>query len=212
MATSLLTRRKTSPSADDKCYEWKADPMNSMNPGRDFECYDRSLLLVDDDEILTRVLERALSTRGFDVTQATTVDDALHAIALAPPAYAVIDLSIAGRSGLDVAGALNQARPDAHFIIMSGFGTLETAVAAAKLGAVDYLVKPARIDDIIAALRPGAVVAPAEPDALLTPDRVRWEHIRSVFTQCEQNVSETARRLSMHRRTLQRVLGRGAPA
>ena len=170
-----------------------------------------SLLLVDDDDSLRRVLDLALSRRGFAVTQAGSVEEALANIAIAAPAYAVIDLSLGDGSGLEVAARLRASRPDVRFIILTGYGTIATAVAATRLGAIDFLVKPALADEIVAALlaKPGS--RPAPPPLAMTAGRMRWEHIQHIFKISDCNVSETARQLSMHRRTLQRVLMRGAP-
>jgi two-component system, response regulator RegA len=183
----------------------------SLKYSSETDCADKSLMLVDDDDSLRHVLDVALSRRGFAVTQAGSVEEALANIAIGAPAYAVIDLSLGDGCGLEVAERLHASRPDARFIILSGYGTIATAVAATKLGAIDFLVKPALADEIVAALRAEPGRRPAPPPLAMTAGRVRWEHIQHVFRASDRNVSETARQLSMHRRTLQRVLSRGAP-
>lgn len=171
----------------------------------------RTLLLVDDDAPLRERLARALAQRGFAVSVADSVRTGEHAARSQPPAYAVVDLRLGDGSGLDVVAALRRARTDVRVVMLTGYGNLATAVAAVKAGAVDYLPKPADADSIVAALlaeKGGLPPPPAEP---MSADRVRWEHIQRVYEQCERNVSETARRLRMHRRTLQRILGKHAP-
>ncbi len=172
---------------------------------------DRTLLIVDDDEPLRRRLQRAMEQRGYDVTTADSVAGGIAAAAAAPPAYAVVDLRLGDGSGLDVVAALRKARPGARIIVLTGYGNIATAVAAVKAGAVDYLPKPADADQIAAALEAGERPLPLPPENPMSADRVRWEHIQRVYEQCERNVSETARRLNMHRRTLQRILNKYAP-
>ena len=172
---------------------------------------DRTLLLVDDDEPFRRRLARAMEKRGFEVTAVDTVDAGLAAVTRAPPAHAVVDLRLGDGNGLDLVEALREARPDARAIVLTGYGAIATAVAAVKIGAVDYLSKPADADDIEAALLARGEGKPAPPENPMSADRVRWEHIQRVFELCDRNVSETARRLNMHRRTLQRILAKHAP-
>ncbi|MDB5439160.1 MAG: two component transcriptional regulator, Fis family [Caulobacteraceae bacterium] len=172
---------------------------------------DRSLLLLDDDMALRTRLGRALEQRGFDVTLAGGVSEALTAVAASAPAFAVIDMRLADGLGLKVVEALRDARPDAKMIMLTGYGNIATAVAAVKAGAVDYLAKPADADDVAKALLAQAGEAPIAPENPMSADRVRWEHIQRVYELCGQNVSETARRLNMHRRTLQRILAKRAP-
>jgi two-component system response regulator RegA len=173
---------------------------------------DRSLLLVDDDAALRSRLGRALETRGFTVTLAGSVADAVVAVEAAPPAFAVLDLRLDDGSGLTIVDAVRAARPDARIVMLTGYGNIASAVAAVKAGAIDYLAKPADADDVVKALTvsPGAETPPP-PENPMSADRVRWEHIQRVFELCGQNVSETARRLGMHRRTLQRILVKRAP-
>jgi two-component system response regulator RegA len=128
-----------------------------------------------------------------------------------PPAYAVIDLRLEDGNGLDVVEALREARPESRIVVLTGYGAIATAVAAVKIGATDYLSKPADADDIEAALLARDDQKPPPPDNPMSADRVRWEHIQRVFELCDRNVSETARRLNMHRRTLQRILAKRSP-
>ncbi|MFY7777961.1 MAG: ActR/PrrA/RegA family redox response regulator transcription factor [Elstera sp.] len=172
----------------------------------------RSLLLVDDDLPLLTRLARAMEKRGFDVRTASTVAEGIRLAQEAPPNYAVVDLRLTDGNGLDVVAALRDAREDMRIVMMTGYGNIATAVAAVKAGAVDYLPKPADADAIEAALRVGEGTSlPPPPDLPMSAERVRWEHIQRVFEQCDRNVSETARRLRMHRRTLQRILAKHAP-
>ena len=172
---------------------------------------DRSLLLVDDDVAFLTRLERAMEKRGFSVRVAGTVASGLAAVSASPPAYAVVDLRLEDGNGLDVVSALHQRRPDARAVVLTGYGNIATAVTAVKLGAVDYLSKPADADDVINALLATGEDRPEPPENPMSADRVRWEHIQRVYELCDRNVSETARRLSMHRRTLQRILAKRAP-
>ncbi|MEO8927613.1 MAG: ActR/PrrA/RegA family redox response regulator transcription factor [Caulobacteraceae bacterium] len=173
---------------------------------------DKSLLLLDDDAVLRARLGRALEARGFTATLVESVSKAAEAVRASPPAFAVLDMRLEDGSGLKVVEILRQARPSARIIMLTGYGNIATAVAAVKAGAVDYLSKPADADDVVKALLAAhAGVAPSPPDNPMSADRVRWEHIQRVFELCDRNVSETARRLSMHRRTLQRILAKRAP-
>jgi two-component system response regulator RegA len=172
---------------------------------------DNSLLLVDDDEPFLRRLARAMEKRGFAPEAVETVA-AGKAIATArPPAYAVIDLRLEDGNGLDVVEVLREKRPDARIVVLTGYGAIATAVAAVKIGATDYLSKPADANDVMAALLANADDRPPPPENPMSADRVRWEHIQRVFELCDRNVSETARRLNMHRRTLQRILAKRSP-
>lgn len=172
---------------------------------------DRTLLLVDDDEAFVKRLARAMDKRGFQTETAQTVE-AGKAIAMArPPAYAVVDLRLGDGNGLDVVEALHERRPDCRVVVLTGYGAIATAVAAVKIGAIDYLSKPADANDVMNALLAGAEVHAPLTDNLMSADRVRWEHIQRVYEMCDRNVSETARRLSMHRRTLQRILAKRSP-
>jgi two-component system response regulator RegA len=172
---------------------------------------DRSLLLVEDDKPFLTRLARAMESRGFAVDTADSVEDALAKVRLAAPAYAVVDMRLGDGNGLDVVAAIRDKREDARTVILTGYGNIATAVTAVKLGAVDYLSKPADADDVFAALTRTADDKAAPPENPMSADRVRWEHIQRVYEMCDRNVSETARRLNMHRRTLQRILAKRAP-
>lgn len=172
---------------------------------------DRSLLLVDDDEAFVKRLAKAMERRGFAVTTAGSVAEGKALATAEPPAYAVVDLRLEDGNGLDVVEALRERRPDARIVVLTGYGAIATAVAAVKLGAIDYLSKPADANDVTDALLSRAGDLPAPPENPMSADRVRWEHIQRVYEMCDRNVSETARRLSMHRRTLQRILAKRSP-
>jgi two-component system response regulator RegA len=173
---------------------------------------DKSLLLLDDDGPLRNRLGRALESRGFQPTLVESVSDAIAAVRAAPPAFAVLDMRLEDGSGLKVVETLREARPDSRVVMLTGYGNIATAVAAVKAGAVDYLSKPADADDVVKALLAAAAgEAPPPPENPMSADRVRWEHIQWVYELCGHNVSETARRLNMHRRTLQRILAKRAP-
>jgi two-component system, response regulator RegA len=172
---------------------------------------DKTLLLVDDDEAFLKRLAKAMEKRGFEVETAGTVA-AGKAIAMArPPAYAVVDLRLEDGNGLDVVETLRERRPDSRIVVLTGYGAIATAVAAVKIGATDYLSKPADATDVTNALLARSDALPPPPENPMSADRVRWEHIQRVYELCERNVSETARRLSMHRRTLQRILAKRSP-
>jgi two-component system response regulator RegA len=172
---------------------------------------DKSLLLVDDDEQFVKRLARAMEKRGFEVETAESVSQG-RAIAMArPPAYAVVDLRLEDGNGLDVVEAIRERRPDSRVVVLTGYGAIATAVAAVKIGATDYLSKPADANDVTAALLATEDTLPPPPDNPMSADRVRWEHIQRVYELCDRNVSETARRLNMHRRTLQRILAKRSP-
>lgn len=172
---------------------------------------DPSLLIVDDDEPFLKRLARAMEKRGFEVETAETVT-AGRAIAQArPPAYAVIDLRLEDGNGLDVVEVIRERRPDSRIVVLTGYGAIATAVAAVKIGATDYLSKPADANDVTAALLAADDELPPPPENPMSADRVRWEHIQRVYELCDRNVSETARRLNMHRRTLQRILAKRSP-
>ncbi|MEL6318701.1 MAG: ActR/PrrA/RegA family redox response regulator transcription factor [Pseudomonadota bacterium] len=172
---------------------------------------DKSLLIVDDDEPFRRRLGRAMEKRGFDVVLAESVAEGLASARSAPPAFAVVDLRLDDGNGLDVVEAIRASRENARVIVLTGYGAIATAVAAVKIGAVDYLSKPADADDVISALLASEEDKPPPPENPMSADRVRWEHIQRVFELCDRNVSETARRLNMHRRTLQRILAKRSP-
>jgi len=168
----------------------------------------RTLLIVENDAPLLDRLARAMEARGFTVTTASSVSDGLAQIKLLAPAYALVDMRLDDGSGLDVVSALKHQRPDARAVIQTGYGNIATAVRAAKLGVVDYLTKPADADDVVSILLAPEGRKCEPPTHAMSADRVRREHIQNIFEQCDCNVSETARRLSMHRRTLQRILAK----
>lgn len=172
---------------------------------------DKSLLLVDDDEPFLRRLARAMERRGFATETAMSVAEGKAMVSANPPAFAVIDLRLEDGNGLDVVESLREKRPDARIVVLTGYGAIATAVAAVKVGATDYLSKPADANDIINALLATGDELPPPPENPMSADRVRWEHIQRVYELCDRNVSETARRLNMHRRTLQRILAKRSP-
>jgi two-component system response regulator RegA len=172
---------------------------------------DRTLLVLDDDAPLRNRLGRALESRGFEPTLASTVAEALAIVKADAPAFAVLDMRLEDGNGLQVCEAIQTARPDAKVVMLTGYGAIATAVAAIKAGAVDYLAKPADADDVVRALLARTDETPLPPENPMSADRVRWEHIQRVYELCGHNVSETARRLNMHRRTLQRILAKRAP-
>jgi two-component system, response regulator RegA len=172
---------------------------------------ERSLLIVEDDKSFLQRLARAMETRGFVVTTAESVADGLLQVEKAAPAFAVVDMRLGDGNGLDVISAMKRRRPEARAIILTGYGNIATAVNAVKLGAVDYLAKPVDADDVVAALLAFENKKIEPPENPMSADRVRWEHIQRIYELCGRNVSETARRLNMHRRTLQRILAKRAP-
>jgi two-component system, response regulator RegA len=172
---------------------------------------EKTLLIVEDDRPFLQRLASAMQTRGFAVTTAESVAEGLQQVEHAAPAFAVVDMRLGDGNGLDVISALKRSRPEARAIILTGYGNIATAVNAVKLGAVDYLAKPVDADDVVSALlsrEDRKIDPPANP---MSADRVRWEHIQRIYELCSRNVSETARRLNMHRRTLQRILAKRAP-
>lgn len=172
---------------------------------------DRSLLLVDDDEAFVKRLAKAMEKRGFLAETAESVAAGKAIAQSRPPAFAVVDLRLEDGNGLDVVEALRERRPDCRIVVLTGYGAIATAVAAVKIGAIDYLSKPADANEVTNALLARGDVLPAPPENPMSADRVRWEHIQRVYEMCDRNVSETARRLSMHRRTLQRILAKRSP-
>ncbi len=183
-----------------------------MSDGADLaDVTERTLLIVDDDKPFVQRLARAMESRGFEVTTAEAVAEGLQHVNKAAPAYAVVDMRLADGSGLDVISALKERRPSARAIVLTGYGNIATAVNAIKLGAIDYLAKPADADDVVAALLALDGKKAIPPEHPMSADRVRWEHIQRIYELCSRNVSETARRLNMHRRTLQRILAKRAP-
>ena len=171
---------------------------------------DKSLLLLDDDQALRTRMGRALESRGFEVVLAGSVAEATRILKDQTPAFGVFDMRLEDGNGLKVVEAMREKREDARIVMLTGYGAIATAVAAVKAGAVDYLSKPADADDVVKALL-AVGDAPEPPENPMSADRVRWEHIQRVYELCDHNVSETARRLGMHRRTLQRILAKRAP-
>jgi two-component system response regulator RegA len=172
---------------------------------------DRSLLILDDDEPFRRRLSRAMEKRGFEVTAVDSVAAGSTAASIRPPAYAVVDLRLEDGNGLDLVALIRARRPDARIVVLTGYGAIASAVAAVKIGATDYLAKPADANDVTCALLAGDLARPEPPENPMSADRVRWEHIQRIYELCDRNVSETARRLNMHRRTLQRILAKRSP-
>jgi two-component system response regulator RegA len=172
---------------------------------------ERTLLIVEDDKSFLQRLARAMETRGFTVITAESVAEGILQLESATPAFAVVDMRLGDGNGLEVISALKRRRPEARAIVLTGYGNIATAVNAVKIGAVDYLAKPVDADDVVQALLAleGKVAEP--PENPMSADRVRWEHIQRIYELCNRNVSETARRLNMHRRTLQRILAKRAP-
>lgn len=172
---------------------------------------DRSLLIVEDDTSFLQRLARAMEGRGFTVTTAESVTDGLVQVEREAPAFAIVDMRLPDGNGLDVVSTIKKRRPAARAIILTGYANLATAVTAVKLGAVDYLAKPVDADDVVAALLALDNKEFRPPQNTMSVARVRWEHIQRIYELCGRNVSETARRLNMHRRTLQRILARRMP-
>ena len=167
----------------------------------------RKLLLVDDDVTYCTVLAQALTRRGFVVSVANNVNEAIQLIEKSFPTHAVIDLKMPGPSGLTLVAHLKERKPDARIVVLTGYSSIATAVEAVKLGATYYLAKPADADEIVAAFdhQPGIVEA-AITTKPMSVDRLEWEHLQKVLADCGGNVSAAARTLNMHRRTLQRKL------
>lgn len=172
---------------------------------------ERSLLIVDDDKPFLNRLAKAMSLRGFNVETASTLKEALEITKRSAPAFAIVDLRLDDGYGLDIVPELRKRRADMRIIMLTGYGNIASAITAIKIGAVDYLSKPADADDIEAALLAVGEQKPTPPTKPMSADRIRWEHIQRVYELCDRNVSETARRLNMHRRTLQRILAKRSP-
>ena len=172
---------------------------------------DKTLLIVDDDDPFRNRLGRAMETKGFNVSLAKSVEEGLISARKSPPGFAVVDLRLLDGNGLDVIEEIHKLKPESRVVMLTGYGNLPTAVSAVKSGAIDYLAKPADAEDVEAALlaEPNSKAQP--PENPMSADRVKWEHIQRVFELCNRNVSETARRLKMHRRTLQRILSKRSP-
>ena len=186
-------------------------PTNSENQLRLSDFVDKTLLIVDDDDPLRGRLSRAMEKKGFLVKEAKSVKESIELVKKSPPNFALIDLRLEDGNGLDVVKELSKRRKDSRIVMLTGYGNLPTAVAAVKAGSIDYIAKPVDADDVEAALlaKPESKAKP--PENPMSADRVKWEHIHRVFELCNRNVSETARRLKMHRRTLQRILSKRSP-
>ena len=172
---------------------------------------DKTLLIVDDDDPFRNRLGRAMESKGFKVSLAKSVEEGLISARKSPPGFAVVDLRLLDGNGLDVIEEIHKLKPDSRVVMLTGYGNLPTAVSAVKSGAIDYLAKPADAEDVEAALLAEPNKKAAPPENPMSADRVKWEHIQRVFELCNRNVSETARRLKMHRRTLQRILSKRSP-
>ena len=183
--------------------------VNKLNKISEFG--DKSLLIVDDDSPFRDRLARAMEKKGFKVIQAESVKQGIEKVKLDKPAFAVVDLRLADGNGLEVVKSIQASNINSRIIMLTGYGNIPTAVAAIKEGAIDYLAKPADADDIEKALLANPSGKPQPPENPMSADRVKWEHIHRVFELCNRNVSETARRLKMHRRTLQRILSKRSP-
>jgi len=185
-----------------------ADP-NIIKNINDFN--DKSLLIVDDDNPFRERLSRAMEKKGFKVSQAESVKLGIESVKTKKPAFAVVDLRLNDGNGLEVVKVVQKTNSKSRVIMLTGYGNIPTAVAAIKEGAIDYLAKPADAEDVEKALLANPESKPSPPENPMTADRVKWEHIHRVFELCNRNVSETARRLKMHRRTLQRILSKRSP-
>lgn len=175
------------------------------------ELQDRTCLVMDDDGIFRDRLASALTREGFIVSAVGTVRDGLTIARQNPPAFAIVDLRLDDGSGLEVVECLHETRPDAHSVVLTGYGALPNAVAAIKSGAQNVLSKPADIEDIVNSLLAPPETAPLPPETPSGPNDVRWAYIQSVYEKNGGNVSQTARLLNMHRRTLQRILQKRLP-
>ncbi|MDB9826090.1 ActR/PrrA/RegA family redox response regulator transcription factor [Candidatus Pelagibacter sp.] len=182
---------------------------NNLKKLSDFE--DKSLLIVDDDNPFRERLARAMEKKGFEVFQAEGVEKGIRAVNEKKPAFAVVDLRLSDGNGLEVVKQIQNSDSNSRIIMLTGYGNIPTAVAAIKEGAIDYLAKPADADDVEKALLADPEKRAEPPENPMSADRVKWEHIHRVFELCNRNVSETARRLQMHRRTLQRILSKRSP-
>ncbi len=203
----MVGAHQSPPNADERPDTGKTETVTLTN----LPDGERSLLIVDDDSPLCQRLARAMERRGFIVATAESVSTGIAAAQQNPPAFAVVDLRLSDGNGLDIVAAIRDVRPSARIVMLTGYGNIATAVAAVKAGAIDYLPKPSDADAVERALLTRDAALPPPPEDPMSADRVRWEHIQRVFEQCDRNVSETARRLKMHRRTLQRILSKHAP-
>ncbi len=186
--------------------------MKNTENAKDISQYeDKSLLIVDDDNPLRERLARAMEKKGFMVSQAESVKSGINYIKQQKTSFAVVDLRLGDGNGLEVVKEIQKSNSKSRIVMLTGYGNISTAVAAIKEGAIDYLAKPADADDVERALLADPNKKAAPPENPMSADRVKWEHIHRVFELCNRNVSETARRLKMHRRTLQRILSKRSP-
>jgi two-component system, response regulator RegA len=169
------------------------------------------LLLVEDDDILRGRLARAFDARGLEVREAATVGEAAALAEREPPELVVLDLRMPDGSGLDLIPVLKAADPATRIVVLTGYGSIATAIEALHRGAVHYVTKPAHADEILAAFSRGAEASIGPPIQPMSLDRVEWEHISRVLVDCRGNISEAARLLGLHRRSLQRKLARYPP-
>ena len=184
-------------------------PIENLKKISEFK--DKSLLIVDDDNPFRQRLARAMEKKGFAVIQAEGVKVGIDSVKSKKPSFAVVDLRLNDGNGLEVVKEIQKNNFDSRIVMLTGYGNIPTAVAAIKEGAIDYIAKPADADDVEKALLADPNKKPAPPENPMSADRVKWEHIHRVFELCNRNVSETARRLKMHRRTLQRILSKRSP-
>jgi len=188
--------------------------LEKENMNKTIEFQDKSLLIVDDDNPFRERLSRAMEKKGFSVTQAESVKEGIKNVKSKKPSFAVVDLRLGDGNGLEVVKEIKNSSDtsrNSRIIVLTGYGNIPTAVAAIKEGAIDYLAKPADAEDVEKALLADPNTKPQPPENPMSADRVKWEHIHRVFELCNRNVSETARRLKMHRRTLQRILSKRSP-
>jgi len=172
---------------------------------------NKELIIIDDDFPFRQRLSRSLEKKGFNVESFSNFSETIERIKNKNFDYAIVDMRLDDGSGLELIKLIKEINPNTKSLLLTGYGNIATAVAAIKSGAIDYLPKPAEIDQIYDALTSSKEILPPPPKNPMTADRIRWEHIQRVFIQCSRNVSETARRLRMHRRTLQRILNKHAP-
>jgi two-component system response regulator RegA len=171
----------------------------------------RKALLVDDDAPLRKNLVRALERDGFEVVTAASLKEAYEAVADFTPEFAVLDLNLQDGYGMELVAHLQELRPGVRIVILTGYDSIASSLVALKAGVIGYLAKPVKAEQVVASLLGQGEEAEEPAERPMSADRVRWEHIQRVFEQCNRNVSETARRLNMHRRTLQRILSKRAP-
>ena len=184
---------------------------NPDNSKKIAEIADKSLLIVDDDNPFRDRLARSMEKKGFKVSQAESVKKGIEIVRSGKQSFAVVDLRLGDGSGLEVVKEIQKSNSKSRIVMLTGYGNIPTAVAAIKEGAIDYLSKPADADDVEKALLADPNKRAEPPENPMSADRVKWEHIHRVFELCNRNVSETARRLKMHRRTLQRILAKRSP-